>query len=219
MKNCPVAMHFLDLLQCHKDWIDRKVKDYTLSTPHTLYGTAAIAGKVLIDEISGALVECGVWKGAHPAIMSYMARYCNQHGRIIYLFDSFEGLPKSTSDDPGMEHIPSGELAVPLKEVRKYMTEVCAAEEGTLRFIKGWFEDTVPEKAKKIGPIALLRLDGDLYESTKVCMEHLYPKVSPGGFVIIDDWQLSGVRKAVCEVVGDVVVSQFSTETVCWRKE
>ena len=64
----------------------------------------------------------------------------------------------------------------------------------------GWFHETVASMMQT--PIAVLRLDGDLYESTKVCLEHLLPLVSPGGWVIIDDFDLSGARKAVLEIAG-----------------
>lgn len=70
-----------------------------------------------------------------------------------------------------------------------------------IRFVEGWFQDTLPKV--DTGHIALLRLDGDLYESTLVCLEYLYPKVSPGGIVIIDDYALPGCRKAVHDYFND----------------
>ena len=84
-------------------------------------------------------------------------------------------------------------------------------------FVKGWFQDTVPKNNH--GPIAILRLDGDLYASTKICLEHLYKKVVPGGFIIIDDYGLAGCKKAVDEFMG---TDQFkynvvkNTQKVIW---
>jgi hypothetical protein len=72
-------------------------------------------------------------------------------------------------------------------------------------FHEGWFQDTIPKVV--MGPIALLRLDGDLYESTKVCLEGLYPKVSKGGWVIVDDYALTGCRKAVHEYLDRIGLS------------
>ena len=74
-----------------------------------------------------------------------------------------------------------------------------AIPEDLLTYHVGWFEDTVP--SADIERIAILRLDGDLYRSTRVCMDHLYPKLSLGGWCIVDDFKLDGCRKAVLEVV------------------
>ncbi len=76
-----------------------------------------------------------------------------------------------------------------------------------LMYHPGWFKDTVASMMQT--PIALLRLDGDLYESTKVCAETLYPLVSPGGWIIVDDFSLSGARKAFLEVVPDTGPAYF----------
>jgi len=78
------------------------------------------------------------------------------------------------------------------------MREWCIDPE-ILVYHPGWFADTIP--TAEIGEIALLRLDGDLYESTRICVEHLYPKLSVGGWVIVDDWNLDGARKAVQELL------------------
>ncbi len=75
---------------------------------------------------------------------------------------------------------------------------------------EGWFEDTVP--AAQIGQIALLRLDGDLYESTKVCVQHLFPKLSVGGWCIVDDWNLDGCRAAIAETVGHLAPIYFQKQ-------
>src|SRR5205814_696228 len=102
--------------------------------------------------------------------------------RTMWMFDSFEGLP-----DPG-----------PLDgtEAREYAGKVVASERDVLEILsklgvggeirKGWFESTVPRASGEIGPIAVLRLDGDWYESTKVCLENLYELISPGGLFILD---------------------------------
>ena len=73
-----------------------------------------------------------------------------------------------------------------------------------LLYYKGWFQNTVPAQADIIESICFLRLDGDLYESTKVCLEYLYPKISKGGYIVIDDYQsLTGCKKAVDEYLAE----------------
>jgi O-methyltransferase len=197
----------------------------------TLDFTAEATLAVLRENIPGALVECGVAAGAHPAVM---ARIALDHPpvRQVHLFDSFCGIPKGGPEDKaditalvgvaeeGEGIVTSGATAFSLEQVKHNLrtwgipltTSTIASFVGCpgyrafhdppLIFHEGWFQSTIPLARCYIENIALLRLDGDLYESTKVCMEHLYPLVSPGGYVIIDDWALAGCRKAVCEVMG-----------------
>jgi len=80
---------------------------------------------------------------------------------------------------------------------------------GNIVAIKGWFEKTVPEFASVGEPISILRLDGDLYNSTYVCLKHLYPLVESGGIVIIDDWQLPGCQLAVMDYIHDTNLHSF----------
>lgn len=84
------------------------------------------------------------------------------------------------------------------ENVRKVVLDIVGYDPDRLFIHSGWFQDTVPLAAREIGPIAVLRLDGDLYDSTRVCLEHLYPLVVKGGFVYVDDWIGSGCRMA-CE--------------------
>src|SRR5574337_746166 len=121
-------------------------------------------------------------------------------GRCVHLFDSFEGLPAATPvDEEIWQHhgAKTGEAACSLEGVMNNM-RAWGIPDQLLVYHKGWFAQTVPGFAV---PIALLRLDADLYSSTKVCMDTLYPLVSHGGWVIIDDWNLSGCRVAVNEKV------------------
>ena len=208
------------------DWIDKYVRMSAYCRAEVLYATAALTSKIITSGIKGDLCECGVAAGAHPAVMHYVQRqvFGNllDRYRMIYMFDSFQGIPKPTVEDiPTEEHVGidirgcvGHELATPGVIESTGVTSVSVAEVQTrmarwgalpqhLYYAVGWFQHTVPETAPKIGSLALLRLDGDLYESTKVCLEHLYPKVTPGGFVIVDDWRLAGSRRAVEEYFGD----------------
>jgi hypothetical protein len=123
-------------------------------------------------------------------------------GKRVHLFDSFAGVPSGGPHDEGWTH-PEGVSACSRVQVEEYMRAWKIPIE-LLQFYEGLFEHTLPMAVGTalVGSIAVLRLDGDLYESTKVCLEHLYPLVSVGGWVIVDDWNLPGCRKAVDEYFG-----------------
>lgn len=151
--------------------------------------------KQMIDEnIEGDFVECGVAAGNNLAAMCAAGR----HG---FGFDSFEGIPWAGENDdiqPGMDHktnnvglISSGISSHSFENVESDMKK-WGIENYTL--IKGWFQHTVPLFGQR--PISVLRLDGDLYESTLIPLEYLYSMLSVGGILILDDWNLAGCRKA-----------------------
>ena len=159
------------------------------------------------EGIEGDIVECGVWNGGCIGLMGLT----DTRGRTLHLFDSFEGLPQPTKEDSDLvsKH---GAKDLVLREdddIRPAQACVGNNKGGVESFLRGigltnmvfhvgWFQDTVP--AAKIGKIAVLRLDGDWYESTKVCLENLYDKVVPGGFIIIDDYGcFEGCKRAVDE--------------------
>jgi O-methyltransferase len=157
--------------------------------------------------VEGDLVECGTWRGGMSAAMARAVP-----GRHSVLFDSFEGLPDAKPiDGPSALHWS--------REERDY--DNCRAEEAwavqamerarqpDFEIVKGWFEETVPVWAKRQRPIAVLRLDGDWYESTMLCLEHLWPLVSSGGVVIIDDYYTwDGCSRAVHEYLARVQASE-----------
>ena len=182
-------------------------KQLAYSTEETLLFTRDCAAR--LKDTDGDYVECGVAAGGQVIAMAVGAP-----NKIIHAFDSFEGIPlPSNKDDqmPGIKFLTtseqlqlpnpgsqklesSGATAVPEHE---FIFNIRSAVPDIKIVIhRGWFENTV-EKAD-IEKIALLRLDGDLYNSTMVCLKALFPKVISGGIVIIDDWQLAGCRLA-CE--------------------
>ena len=181
--------------------------------------TYDLARVTLARGIPGDFVECGVFAGASCAIMARAILDHNfeclsreQRGATkarVHLFDSFNGIPKpGPHDDPSQ--VREGEAKATLAQVKANMQRWGIPDE-MLVYHAGLFADTVP-KAFGPGPhpIAFLRLDGDLYESTKVCMEHLYPLVSKGGYVICDDYDLHGCRYALHETV--------MPAPIAWRK-
>lgn len=187
------------------------------STRETVDNTKFYTDLVLDAHIPGTFVECGVARGAQIAAMQerLLAR---GHLRPVYGFDSFEGIPLASVEDDQQPGIPGPKPFLPYTDKRELLKssgitshsreEVQAlfnhwfpGKWSNIVFVKGWFQETLPTysfQLKRLGGIALLRLDGDLYESTKVSLEQLAPFVNPGGILIIDDWDLTGCRKA-CE--------------------
>ena len=172
---------------------------------------------VLHSGVKGDLIETGVWRGGASIFMKAVLTAHGDFNRRLFVADSFQGLPAAGPEDSEVlaawgEQC-KGLDAVPLRNVQDNM-RVLGIDEKLLVYHPGWFSDTVP--GCELGPIALLRLDGDLYDSTRVTMEHLYPKLMLGGFCIIDDWGLSGCRKAVDDYFSDR--AQKIDCPVCWQK-
>lgn len=202
-----------------KEWLD-DVAQSALCSRATLQATYDAACSVIRNGVPGDLVECGVWAGANSAAMAraIQDQYCTGQGsslgwftpRKVHLFDSFEGIPQAGEHDT--EYLEAGHaagLSACSIETTQQQMKAWGIPDELLVYHKGWFSETVPRARicnglsdLKQRRIALLRLDGDLYESTKVCLEHLYPLVSPGGIVIVDDWVLSGCRKACQDYFG-----------------
>lgn len=144
------------------------------------------------ENIEGCVVETGCWKGGCGAFMALS-------GRRTFLLDSFEGLPGLTAKD---QNKVSEEDATGLFPSSIYDVERIAATLGVrVEVIKGWFSESIPANKERMGTIALLRLDGDTYQSTKDAL-HLYDSVVEGGFVIIDDYKgWPGCRRAIHEFI------------------
>lgn len=171
---------------------------------------------VKFKDSPGCFVECGTAAGAQVIAMSYGAP-----NKTIYAFDSFEGIPlPSNRDDqmPGIKRLKDWEqraLPDPGKQVLETTGATAVTMESFLTHIKdsgvsymnvipvkGWFEKTLI--GLDMPAIAILRLDGDLYNSTWVCLQHLFPKVIKGGCVIVDDIQLKGCADA-CKEYFDLI--------------
>jgi hypothetical protein len=149
--------------------------------------------------ISGAFVECGVFRGGCAGVMAALAGR-GDPPRRTWLFDSFEGLPAPSEQDSANRLARPGAFAAPIDDVRRLLFDELGADPALVSIEKGWFDRTLPAARQSIGPIAVLRLDADLYESTRCCLENLYEQVAPGGFVLIDDYYgWPGCRIAVDE--------------------
>ena len=156
---------------------------------------------VFRDDVKGDFIETGVWRGGSCIFMRAILGTYGDTGRCVWAADSFEGLPKPDAPASGLldqQDLSENQyLKVSLEEVQRNFRRFGLLD-GQVRFIKGWFKDTLG--CAPIDRLAILRLDGDLYESTMDAIRPLYPKVSPGGFVIVDDYYTwEGCRKAIDE--------------------
>jgi len=196
-----------------------KVVPYTMMSIEKLGAVCDAASYVAANKIPGDIVECGVWRGGGMMACAYLMLEAGQTDRHIYLFDTFEGLPKPTNEDvtyDGREatamHVPMGEIGsdwcrAELDEVTANMRRT-GYPEDKIHFVKGMVEETIPDNAPET--IALLHLDTDWYTSTKHEMLHLFPRISVGGVLIIDDYgDWMGARKAVDEYVAANNVTMF----------
>jgi Macrocin-O-methyltransferase (TylF) len=147
--------------------------------------------------VPGDLIETGVWRGGATILMRAVLKAFDDP-RTVWVADSFQGLPRPDPErypvDRGDSHWEKQVLAVPLETVQANFARFGLLDEQ-VRFLPGWFRDTLP--TAPIDRLAVLRLDGDMYESTIVALEALYPKLSPGGYAIVDDYKLARCRAAV----------------------
>lgn len=195
---------------------------------HTMIGRKRLENvercvvRVLDEQVPGDLVECGVWRGGAAILMRGILAAHDVLDRTVWVADSFAGLPvpelPQDTLDLSAERRP--ELVVSLERVQANFALFDLLDDQ-VRFLPGWFKDTLP--SSPIGAIAVLRLDGDLYESTMTSLTALYDRVSPGGFVIVDDYKLlAPCRAAVDEFRAardiDDPILDIDWTGVYWRK-
>lgn len=162
---------------------------------HTMIGAARLASlqscaeDVIRAGVPGDFIETGVWRGGASILMRAVLEAYGVRDRTVWVADSFEGLPPPNPDDYpydiGLDLSVYDELAISLEQVQDNFRRYGLLDDR-VRFLKGWFKDTLP--GAPIESLALMRLDGDLYESTIQAFEALYPKLSVGGYVIVDDY-------------------------------
>jgi len=165
-----------------------------------LLNIQTLAEDVIDKNIPGDFIETGVWRGGACIFMSAILRAYGVNDRNVYVCDSFQGLPQPKDHeypvDRGDTHHTAPFLAVNLEQVQQNF-EGYDLLTDQVKFVKGWFSDTLPTLA--VEKLAILRLDGDMYESTIVALENLYPKLSVGGYVIVDDYGLPNCRRALAD--------------------
>lgn len=145
--------------------------------------------QVLADGVPGDLIETGVWRGGATIFIRAVLKANGVTDRRVWVADSFAGLPQPNAQkypaDAEDDHHTFSNLAVSLEQVQANF-ERYGLLDDQVRFLKGWFKDTLPTLPAP--QLALIRLDGDMYESTMDGLVNLYPKLSPGGFLIVDDY-------------------------------
>lgn len=179
---------------------------------------------ILKENIEGDFIETGVWRGGACIFMRGFLLANGINNRRVWVADSFEGLPKpdevSYPKDKNDIHHTFDFLKVSLEEVKENFGKYDLLDEQVC-FLKGWFKDTLP--AAPVEKIALLRFDGDMYGSTMDCLRNLYPKVSKGGFVIIDDYGLPNCAAAVTDFRNEFGIAEplvrIDKYGVYWRKQ
>jgi O-methyltransferase len=191
--------------------IYRAVEPYTMTSPERIYALIQAVQYLAENEIPGAMVECGVWKGGSMMAAALTLLRLGKRDRDLYLFDTFEGMPQPGARDVAYDGRSaaidfdrtrtsadsSDWCNAPMQAVREALQST-GYPESRIHLVKGKVEDTIPGAAPAV--IALLRLDTDWYESTRHELEHLFPRLSEGGVIIIDDyghWQ--GARQATDE--------------------
>jgi len=192
--------------------------------PYTMTGAERL--QALVDAVrycergpvAGAFVECGVWRGGSVLAMLLTLQDEGSEARDVYLYDTFEGMTEPTEEDTSPLEQPALETWRSAEESGEQAWGWLLGEfdEGTVRetvlssgypesrvhFVRGPVEDTIPGTVPD--RIALLRLDTDWYESTRHELEHLYPRLVPGGVLIIDDYgHWEGARRAADEYFGE----------------
>jgi O-methyltransferase len=190
----------------------RDVREFTKTSMERIFTLCRAVEYVVQHDIPGDIVECGVWRGGSMMAVARTLLRLGAADRHLYLFDTFDGMPEPTEHDRDFRGTAAADLLgesdknvkstwsySPLDEVQRNMRGT-GYDESRVHFVRGKVEDTIPANAPDT--ISLLRLDTDWYESTYHELVHLYPRVSAGGALIIDDyghWQ--GARRAVDQYV------------------
>ena len=179
-----------------RDW---PANAHTMIGIHRLDNLHFCVEDALSREVPGDLMETGVWRGGAAILMRAILKVNGVTDRRVWCADSFEGLPPPDPakypHDANLTFSRFKELAVSLEEVQTNFRRYNLLDEQ-VKFLKGWFRDTLP--GAPVERLAVLRLDGDLYESTMDALTALYPKVSRGGYVIVDDYgDVPACRQAV----------------------
>jgi hypothetical protein len=180
------------------------VRSFTMMSEARLRTMYANARRICEEDREGNFVECGVAAGGCSALLAHVIKSYSKRPRLLFCFDTFEGMPKPTpvdthaglaADESGWG---TGTCAAPIDSLMQAAKSVGASD--LIRPIKGLFGETLPTSRESIGSIALLHLDGDWYESTRDILINLYDLVLPGGYLQVDDYgHWEGCRKALDE--------------------
>ncbi len=188
------------------------VNPYTMTSPERIAALVEAVRYVVANDIPGDFVECGVWRGGSSMAAAMALKELGDISRELFLYDTYEGMSAPTDEDVDIAGR-SAEMKFSQRQLTEDSSEWCRSPLDDVRrnlestgyplekvhFVKGKVQDTIPGTIPA-GPIAILRLDTDWYESTRHELQHLYPVLVENGVLILDDygyWQ--GARKAVDE--------------------
>lgn len=180
---------------------------------------------IIKDNVPGDFIEAGVWRGGAAILMKALLKEFKVVDKKVWLADSFQGLPKPNmekfSADKGNNLYKLKILNVGLDEVKNNFRKYDLLDQQVV-FLKGWFKDVLPTASME--KIALLRLDADMYESTLQALTHLYPKLSLGGYIIIDDYHaFPNCKQAVDEYrkahLINTPIIKIDAEAIFWRRD
>jgi hypothetical protein len=211
-----------DFLQGAK--YDYPARAHTMIGVKRLRNIQKLVEDVIANDVPGDLLEAGAWRGGATIFMRALLEAHDVRDRTVWVADSFEGLPPANPEvypaDEGMKLNEIPALAISIEEVRSNF-ERYGLLDDQVKFLKGWFKDTFP--GAPIEQLAVLRLDGDLYESTMDSLVPLYPKVVSGGYVIVDDYQIiPSCKKAVDDYRAEHGISapivEVDWNAVYWQK-
>ncbi len=183
------------------------VRPWTMTSVERIYALIQAVRYMSANGIAGNIVECGVWKGGSMAAIARTLLHLQDTSRELYLFDTFEGMPRPTAKDVDYSGKHAAEVLLedagsrcadaPLDQVKEVLYGTGYPRER-IHFIQGRVEETIPASAPK--SISLLRLDTDWYTSTKHELVHLFPRLARAGVIIVDDYgHWEGSRQACDE--------------------
>lgn len=214
----------MNIKQSSKDLLDR-IGKVVYSTVQTQMSSYSIARQTVLDGIQGDIVECGVAAAGNFASMILGAidggiEGGSLDGRKFWGFDSFQGIQlagKNDTEQPGIGAIShdvnvpeeqllvsSGITSVPQQAVIDNLGSWGLWDAEKVKLVPGWIQNSLPNVLHSIKSISILRLDMDIYDPTLFALRHLYPLVSIGGTVIIDDWALVGAKKACTDYFKEI---------------
>lgn len=176
---------------------------HTLASAKALSNLQELAVRAVEEKVQGDFLEVGAWRGGAAILLRAVLEALGDRHRQVWLADSFQGFP---APDPQVDVVDAvvaeylqaiGGFTASLEEVRDNFKRYGLLDKR-VRFLNGWFQQTLPEAP--LGKLALVRFDGDFYEATRCALESLYDRISPGGFLIVDDYSpLFGALRAVDE--------------------
>jgi len=212
---------------------------HTMIGIHRLDNLETLVKDILARQIPGDLIETGVWRGGGTIFMRGLLKAYGVSDRTVWVADSFEWFPspnqvsERTFSSPELTSIRQGPPPETVQTILDHVKERTDCDsvrehfarygllDDQVQFLQGWFCDTLP--AAPIERLALLRLDGDLYDSTQDALKALYHKVSPGGYVVVDDYGVFvECRQAIhdyLDSIGETVdIQPIDKEAVFWQK-